>query len=174
MTACRDGPDEISLIQIRIADPAEIDRLARLWHDIWHETHAPLVPAVLVRLRPLAAFRDRLHAGLPDVFVAGPVGVPVGFYVLKGDELCHLFVSPATRGSGIATTMVADAEARLAARGVATAWLICMIGNHRAARFYERCGWRLTGTVNHPAETSAGPFPLEHWRYEKALTSPAR
>jgi GNAT superfamily N-acetyltransferase len=162
------------LIRIGAADPADIDRLARLWHDVWHETHAPLVPAALVGFRTLAGFRDRLQAALPDVFVAGPPDAPAGFYVLKGDELCHLFVVPAARGSGLAATMVADAEARLAARGVATAWLVCMIGNHRAARFYERRGWRLTGTVNYPAETSAGPFPLDHWRYEKALTSPAR
>ena len=161
------------MIPIRTADPAEVDRLARLWHDVWHETHAPLVPAALAGLRPLAAFRDRLQAALPDVFVAGAPGGPAGFYVLKGDELCHLFVSPASRGSGLAATLLADAEARLVARGVATAWLICMTGNRRAARFYEKHGWRLSGTVSHPAETSAGPFPLEQWRYEKVLASPA-
>jgi hypothetical protein len=60
------------LIKIAPADPAEIDRLARLWHDVWHETHAPLVPAALVGLRTLAGFRDRLQAALPDVFLAGP------------------------------------------------------------------------------------------------------
>jgi GNAT superfamily N-acetyltransferase len=162
------------LIKIAPADPAEIDRLARLWHDVWHETHAPLVPAALVGLRTLAGFRDRLQAALPDVFLAGPSSAPAGFYVLKGDELCHLFVSQAARGSGLAAMMVADAEARLAARGVGTAWLVCMIGNHRAARFYQRCGWSLAGTVSHPAETSAGPFPLDHWRYEKALTPRVR
>jgi GNAT superfamily N-acetyltransferase len=161
------------VIQIRTADPAEIDRLARLWHDVWHETHAPLVPAALVGLRTLAGFRDRLQAAFPDVFVAGAPGAAAGFYVLKDDELCHLFVSPPARGSGLAATMVADAEARLAARGIETAWLVCMTGNHRAARFYEKCGWRLTGTVSYAAETSAGPFPLDHWRYEKGLTASA-
>ena len=159
-------------MQTRTADPAEIDRLACLWHDVWHETHAPLLPAALVGLRTLPGFRDRLRAALPDVFAAGPVDAPAGFYVLKGDELCHLFVSPASRGAGLAAKMVADAEARLAARGVAIAWLICMIGNHRAARFYEKHGWRLTGTIDHPAETSAGPFPLVQWRFEKVLASP--
>jgi hypothetical protein len=44
------------------------------------------------------------------------------------------------------------------------------VGNHRAARFYEKSGWRLAGTVVDPAETSSGPFPLEVWRYEKRLT----
>lgn len=53
-----------------------------------------------------------------------------------------------------AAALIGDAEARLAERGVETAWLACAIGNHRAARFYEK---------------SAGIFPLEVWRYEKRL-----
>jgi hypothetical protein len=64
---------------------------------------------------------------------------------------------------------MADAEARLAARGVRTAWLACAIGNRRAARFYEKSGWRLVGTMINPCETTDGTFPLEVWRYEKAL-----
>jgi len=66
--------------------------------------------------------------------------------------------------------LIADAEARLAARGVETAWLACAIGNERAAKFYEKRGWRRAGTMVNHAETSAGPFPLEVWRYEKSLT----
>jgi ribosomal protein S18 acetylase RimI-like enzyme len=79
-------------------------------------------------------------------------------------------VSREARGSGVAAALTADAEARLAERGVETAWLACAIGNDRAARFYEKSGWRLAGTVVNPAETSSGPFPLEVWRYEKRLT----
>ena len=36
-------------MQVRPADAAEIDHLARLWHDSWHEAHAPLAPPELVR-----------------------------------------------------------------------------------------------------------------------------
>jgi GNAT superfamily N-acetyltransferase len=157
-------------MQVRSADAAEIDHLARLWYDVWHETHAPLHPPQLIRLRTLESFRERLQAALPNIRVAGALGAPVGFYVLKGEELYQLFVSPEARGSGVAAALIADAEARLAERGVETAWLACAIGNHRAARFYEKSGWRLAGTVVNPAETSSGPFPLEVWRYEKRLT----
>jgi ribosomal protein S18 acetylase RimI-like enzyme len=158
-------------MQVRSADTTEIEWLARLWYDSWHETHAPLLPPELTTLRTLASFRERLEAALPDIRVAGPVGAPAAFCVLKGAELYQLFVSPDARGSGVASALIADAEARLAARGVETAWLACAIGNDRAARFYEKSGWRLAGTVINPAETTTGPFPLQVWRYEKRLSA---
>jgi ribosomal protein S18 acetylase RimI-like enzyme len=157
-------------MQLRSAEAAEIDDLARLWHDVWHETHAPLSPPELTRLRTLESFRERLKAALPNIHVVGPPGGPVGFCVLKGEELYQLFVSPGARGSGVAAALITDAEARLAKSGVETAWLTCAIGNDRAARFYQKSGWRLAGTVVNPAETSNGPFPVKVWRYEKRLT----
>ena len=70
------------------------------------------------------------------------------------------------------TTMLTRAgwEARLAANGTATAWLACAIGNQRAARFYEKCGWRRVGNMINRLDTPTGIFPLEVWRYEKRLT----
>jgi len=157
-------------MQMRTADAVEIDHLARLWYDVWHETHAQLQPPELTRLRTLESFRERLQAAIPNIRVAGPLGAPVGFCVIKDEELYQLFVSPEARGSGVAAALIADAEAQLAERGVETVWLACAIGNDRAARFYEKSGWRLAGTVVNPAETASGPFPLEVWRYEKRLT----
>jgi hypothetical protein len=43
------------------------------------------------------------------------------------------------------------------------------IGNDRAARFYEKQGWKRTGVMINHAETASGTFPLETWRYEKKL-----
>ncbi len=157
-------------MQVRSADPAEIGHLARLWHDVWHQSHAPLSPPELTRLRSFESFRERLQAALPDIQVVGPFGAPVGFCVLKGEELYQLFVSPEAHGSGVAAALIADAEARLAARGVELTWLACAIGNNRAARLYQKSGWRLAGTIVNAAETSSGPFPVEVWRYEKRLT----
>jgi ribosomal protein S18 acetylase RimI-like enzyme len=157
-------------MQVRPADADEIDLLARLWCDGWHETHAPLSPLELIRLRTLASFRDRLQAALPNIYVVGPAGAPLGFCALKTAELYQLFVSPEARGSGVAAALIADAEARLAERGVETAWLACAIGNYRAARFYEKGGWHMAGTFVISSETSNGPFPVEQWRYEKRLT----
>lgn len=154
---------------IRNAEEADLDRLAEIWHQGWHEAHAHLVPPELTRLRTLPNFRERLKAALPHLRVAGPPGAPLGFCQLQHDELFQLYVSADFRGSGVAAALIADGESRLAERGVEVAWLACAIGNERAARFYEKSGWRRTGIVINEAETSAGPFPLEVWRYEKRL-----
>jgi len=156
-------------MDVRAAQPKEVDQLARLWYDAWQDAHASIVPAELTRLRTLESFKQRLEAAFSDLRVAGPVGAPVGLCVVKDDELYQLFVSAQSRGAGVAAALIADAEARLSARGVETAWLACAIGNNRAARFYEKCGWRRAGVVVSQLETPDGLFPLEVWRYEKPL-----
>lgn len=154
---------------IRTPDPADIDPLAVVWHEAWHEAHAHLVPPELTRARTLESFRERIAKALPHLRVAGAPGAPVGFCLVKDDELYQLFVAASARGSGVAAALLADGEALLAARRVHTAWLACAIGNDRAARFYEKHGWRRVGTMVNYAETSNGAFPLEVWRYEKVL-----
>ena len=157
-------------MQVRPADAGEIDHLAQVWHDAWHGSHAALAPPELIRLRTLASFRDRLAVMLPNISVAGPAGAPLGFCAIRNDELYQLFVSSQAHGTGVAAALIADAEARLAARGVELAWLACAIGNNRAARFYEKSGWRNAGKFVMMSETSNGPFPLDQWRFEKRLT----
>jgi ribosomal protein S18 acetylase RimI-like enzyme len=157
---------------VRPASREDLDRLAEIWHEGWHDGHARVVPEALTRLRTLESFRQRLDAALPHVRVAGPPGAPVGFSILKDDELYQLYVAAPARGSGLAALLIDDAETRLAAAGVRTAWLACAIGNERAARFYQKRGWRLTGTIDYEAETASGRFPLRVWRYEKLLMVP--
>jgi GNAT superfamily N-acetyltransferase len=154
---------------IREAKLSEIGQLAKIWFDGWQDAHARIVPAELARLRTLQSFEGRLRAASSGVRVAGVVGVPVGFYFLKAAELYQFYVSSNARGSGIAAVLMADAEARLRDTNVHTAWLACAIGNDRAARFYEKCGWSRTGTVTDHVEVPGGTFPLEVWRFEKSL-----
>ena len=159
-------------ITIRAAEQTEVDQLAKVWFDAWNDAHAHLVPVELVRLRTLESFRERMQKELPKVRVAGAVGEPVGFCLIKDDELYQLFVAARARGTGVAAALMADGEANLARSGVETAWLACAIGNERAARFYEKCGWRRTGTMTNEAEISEGTFLLQVWRYEKLLCIP--
>jgi GNAT superfamily N-acetyltransferase len=154
-------------VTVRTAAPDEVDRLASLWFDGWQDAHLEILPAALRRFRTLESFRDRLHAALPHVRVAGPPGEPVGFTIVKGDELYQLYVSAASRGTGVAAALIADAETLIAHSGADTAWLACAIGNARAARFYEKHGWQRIGTMVSELETPDGLFPLEVWRYEK-------
>lgn len=148
-------------MDVRAAEAAEIGHLAKLWYDGWQDAHAQIVPAELTRLRTLASFRDRLQAALPNVRVVGPSGAPVGFSIVKGDELYQLYVSAQSRGSGVAAALIADAEARLSEIGVKTAWLACAIGNERAAKFYEKRGWHRAGTMVIHLETPNESF---HWK----------
>jgi GNAT superfamily N-acetyltransferase len=140
-----------------------------MWFEGWQDAHARIVPAELVRLRTLQSFEERLRAASAGVRVAGAVGAPIGFYLLKSAELYQFYVSSNVRGSGIAAVLMADAEAHLSRKGVHTAWLACAIGNERAARFYEKCGWFRTGTVIDDVEVPGGTFALQVWRYEKLL-----
>ena len=157
-------------MDVRPAREEELDQLATLWHDSWQAAHAQIVPAELTHFRTLESFRQRLQAALPAIRVVGPVGFPIGFCIVKGDELYQLFVLAESRGTGVAAALIADAESRLATSGVEIAWLACAIGNDRAARFYEKRGWRRVGIMANQLETPNGTFSLDVWRYEKPLT----
>jgi ribosomal protein S18 acetylase RimI-like enzyme len=157
-------------MDVRNAKASEVDRLAWIWFNGWQDAHAHLLPAALARLRTLQSFQARLTAALDRVRVVGPADAPVGFCVTKGAELHQLYLNPKARGSGLAETLIRDAEAGFKARGVRQSWLICAIGNERAARFYEKHAWRRSGTVIEHLEADGGTFPLEVWRYEKSLT----
>lgn len=160
-------------MEVRAAHGSELDALARLWHDAWQDGHAAVVPAELRRRRTLARFRDRLVALLPMTHAIGPVGAPLGFCIVKDDELHQLFVSAAARGTGVAAALIEFAEAHVAATGAARIWLTCAIGNDRAARFYEKRGWHRAATIVDPLDTPEGVFPLEVWRYEKRFKEQA-
>jgi GNAT superfamily N-acetyltransferase len=156
-------------MDLRAAEEAEIDHLAKVWYDGWQDARAQILPAELTRVRTLESFTSRFQEALPNVRVVGPSGAPVGFCIVKRDELYQHFVSAQSRGSGVAAALIADAEARLSEIGLETAWLACAIGNERAARFYEKCGWHGAGTMVNHLEVPKGEFSLEVWRYEKSL-----
>lgn len=156
-------------MDVRDAEEQEVDALAQIWYDGWKDAHAEIVPAELKRIRTRESFTERMRAALATVRVAGPPGAPVGFHMLKDDELYQLYVSAQARGSGVAAALIADAESRLIDAGFETGWLACAIGNDRAARFYEKSGWRRVGNMINHLETRDGVFDLEVWRYEKRV-----
>ena len=161
-------------MNVRRAEEGEIERLATIWCEGWHEAHAHLMPAELTRDRTLDSMRARMAAGLASVRVAGPVGAPVGFSMTRESQLFQLFVAPEGRGTGVAAALMEDVEARMREGGVPVVWLACAIGNLRAARFYEKSGWRLAGTETERILLTSGELELSVWRFEKALTDAPR
>jgi quercetin dioxygenase-like cupin family protein/GNAT superfamily N-acetyltransferase len=141
----------------RRATPDELPALARLWEAGWHDAHDGLVPPALVALRTSDSFLDRLSGFGDALRVAGPPGEPLGLCVASGEEIDQLYVAPAARGTGLAATLLADGEARLAAAGASVGRIACAIGNDRALRFYEKHGWR----GGRETTTIAGSFELE-------------
>lgn len=154
---------------IRDAGRQDLEALVRLWHDGWHDAHAAHVPPALVALRTPENFRARAIKHLPVMRVYVRGDQPVGLHYLSGDELDQFYVAAVARGTGVAARLMADAEDCLRRAGHESAWLACAIGNERAARFYEKSGWRRNGTMTFHTETLSGSLPLEAWRYEKRL-----
>ena len=158
-------------MHVRNAEETEVDCLATLWYEGWKDAHLHIVPEELARARTPGSFRERMRALLPGVRVAGPTGAPVGLCIVKDDELYQLYVAPEARGSGIARLLIADAETQIREAGFETAWLACAIGNDRAAKFYEKCGWRRVGNMLNRLDLPSGEYLLEVWRYEKPVGS---
>jgi ribosomal protein S18 acetylase RimI-like enzyme len=158
-------------MDVRAAHPSDLDHLADIWYDGWRDAHSGILPPALARRRTRDSFRERLRAALSGVRVIPEPPPPVGFCLVRGDELCQLYVSAASRGTGAAAALIADAESRMRAAGVEIAWLACAVGNDRAARFYEKSGWQRTSTMMHEPDDSGGNV-FEVWRYQKHLRPP--
>ncbi len=156
-------------MEIRPAEISEAAELAKLWYDGWQDAHANIVPEPLARLRTLEDFSERMLRGIANVRVAGRVGEPLGFHIVKSDELHQLYVRADARGTGAAQALIADAERGIANNGHGTVWLACGIGNDRAARFYEKCGWHMERIFTYEPDTPEGIFRIDVWRYEKLL-----
>ena len=86
-------------MEIRPAEISEAAELAQLWYDGWQDAHASIVPDELARLRTLEDFSERMLRGIANVRTAGPVGEPLGFHIVKGDELNQLYVRASARGT---------------------------------------------------------------------------
>lgn len=163
--------DRVAELSIRNATEADLDRLAMLWFEGWQDAHAGLLPDELRRARTLDDFRSRLAAGITAVRCAVLAGEVVALVIVKKDEVYQFYVAGAARGTNVAPAMMGDALATLRAGGAKTAWLACAIGNDRAARFYEKSGWRKTGVVTSHLSTPDGVFLLDVWRYEFDLSN---
>nr|WP_253913376.1 GNAT family N-acetyltransferase [Pseudoruegeria sp. HB172150] len=141
-----------------------------MWYVAWQDGHVGVVPDALVRARSRAAFDQRVQDNLPRIRVAGPVGKPLGLCITREEQLHQLFVAAEARRSGLASRLLADAEARLKAEGVRRSWLKCAAGNERAAAFYRTRGWTVARTETSLFGQELGEgVPVVTWIFEKDL-----
>lgn len=157
----------------RAAGPDDLETIARIWEDGWGEAHRTLVPPELIALRTSDSFRRRAAEALRYTRVIEDRARILGFWMVRDDEVYQFYVDADARGTGVAQALMSDALAALRDAGVSRAWLHCAIGNDRARRFYERSGWTLARTEVGHVDTLEGPFELQLWRLEIALSSPS-
>jgi GNAT superfamily N-acetyltransferase len=89
--------------------------------------------------------------------------------MVVGDEVEQVYVAAGHRGTGVAATLIREAEAQVRANGHDTAWLAVVAGNTRARAFYERAGWVDEGPFDYAAAAEDGPIAVPCRRYTKAL-----
>jgi putative acetyltransferase len=156
---------------VRKATLDDVEAVAGIWHAGWIDGHLGHVPEGLVHYRDnQEQFASRARARLETMWVAESAGQPVGFVVVKADEVEQLFVERAARGTGVAATLLRKGETEIRGAGHQRAWLAVVAGNQRARSFYSREGWRDSGPFTYLADTAAGPFAVPSHRYEIDLT----
>ncbi|MBB5851823.1 GNAT family N-acetyltransferase [Amycolatopsis umgeniensis] len=155
---------------LRPATPADADAVARIWYQGWQDAHLGNVPDELVRARTRDSFWDRAGNRVGDTTVALIDGEVAGFVMVVGDEVEQVYVSSGHRGSGVAGTLLTEAERLAAEGGHSRAWLAVAPGNARARRFYERRGWADEGEFDNQASGPDGPISVPCRRYVKTLT----
>ncbi|HEY2879913.1 GNAT family N-acetyltransferase [Nocardioides sp.] len=138
---------------LRPATADDVDAIATLFHEGWHDVHPGRVPDGLTERRTSQAFHDRVAqrvAETDETIVAAVDGTIAGFVMVSGDEAEQLYVDRAFRGSGAAALLLSEAERQIAAGGHDVAWLAVVRGNARAQAFYAKQGWVDEGDFDYP------------------------
>jgi GNAT superfamily N-acetyltransferase len=156
-------------VSLRAATAADVDAVASIWYSGWGDGHLGNVPDELVAIRTKESFWDRVPGRIGDTTVAVVGDEVAGFVMVVDDEVEQVYVSGDHRGSGVAGTLIAEAERQVKANGHSEAWLAVATGNARARRFYERSGWTDAGAFDYPATTDDGPIPVPCHRYVKKV-----
>lgn len=156
-------------IIIRLAEASDIPDMARIWFHGWQDGHLHLLPEEIRAMRTLERFTERLEEGLADVLVATLDGRVTGLCMLKGDELYQFYVDAPARGTGLAADLMQASEQELVRRGQSRVYLICAVGNVRAARFYEKCGWDNMAELDLAVGDEGKEVLVRVWRYEKEI-----
>ena len=140
---------------IREASPDDREVLLEIWLRSVRATHTFLTEDDIQSLLPMV--RDGALVGLELGVLCSDTGQPVGFMGLSGDKVEALFLAPEHRRRG-GGRMLLDHARRL--KGPLT--VDVNEQNPEALRFYEACGFEVTGRS--ATDSDGSPFPLLHLR----------
>lgn len=143
--------------------------MAAIWYAGWQDGHLGHVPEELVAIRTKETFWTRAAQRVADTTVLVVGDEIAGFVMVVGAEVEQVYVASSHRGSGIARTLLTEAERQVKAGGHHEAWLAVATGNARARRFYERSGWTDGGAFDYPASVERGTLPIPCHRYLKQV-----
>lgn len=136
----RPAPDVAATrIEIRRAEPSELDALGALWFRSARAAHDYL-PMLQALSEPEAVDIFRGFAADLELWVASRDGVIVGLLALENDCIDRLYVDPPAQGSGVGSRLLEHAKA-LRPAGL---FLFTHQKNATARAFYERHGLRPT------------------------------
>ena len=179
-------------VRVREPEPGDSGGIGRVHVRAWQEAYAGLMAASFLdgldeeawgrawhrRLSERAAGRGEPgvellvaeHPGTATVAGIATLGPERDGDGTRG-ELWMINVDPEAWAAGIGSALLAEVEARLAARGHTEATLWVVAGNVRARRFYQSRGWSPDGTCR---REDIGGRPVDERRYVKRLAqSPA-
>lgn len=157
---------------VRDAADGDVDRIAEIKVRNWADTYGPLVPRQVLgpfldRDRAAVQVRELMRSRDTLLLVGPSTGVVQGFaltYMARSPEpwLESLHVMREERGRGLGKQLIRETAKRLLAAGYGGMSLGVILGNDRAARFYEHLGGVPVGVE--PVDFADG---VEHtvWRW---------
>lgn len=161
------------MLEIREAIGDETELAARISHDVWHESQAPLQDPAIARYRTPLYFSDRIEELENPALLAFVDDHPAGMAAWRGNEVEQLYVLPHWRGLGVGRRLLQVCEELMSEAGAGPVRLFCICGNTLGRRFYESCNWRLIGLNPQSVESFHGSVNVLHWEFQKQLI-PAR
>ncbi|GAA2176682.1 hypothetical protein GCM10009846_31440 [Agrococcus versicolor] len=149
-------------VSVRVATVDDARAIATVQVETWRAAYADLMPAPLLQRMDVdrnaerrATLWDERHADPRAIdLVAERDGAVVGWASVGATDqddlpghgqLYAIYAVASTWSSGVGRALMAAAEDALRDGGFERACLYVLDGNDRAARFYERCGWREDG-----------------------------
>jgi GNAT superfamily N-acetyltransferase len=134
-------------IEIAPLGSDDLEKVSRLYHTIWHETHAPYQDARISKSRDLKFFKSRLQRWKENTLVARIGAELAGFASWEGPALEALYVVSRCRSSGVGAKLLGRAEDAMRKFGPSALSLDCVCANAAGRKFYEGNGWRVLKTA---------------------------